>query len=202
MTVATLSPAAGRIVRSPPRLLVHSGHGAPPGRPPAPPATADGSGNAPLFFISYFDLDTRSVCVQWLVDFVGDFTFFTETVREAVPERPEWEPLFRMPGSAIWPNPHLLARLPEQAPSLGVPGVLAAPQARFSVASRASRRRVMTGAAFAMALAACADASLNFGEAAQFINQATGIDPWMIAVAVSVLTGIAFDKLYPPDKPG
>ncbi|MFC4533647.1 hypothetical protein [Sphaerisporangium dianthi] len=105
-----------------------------------------------------------------------------------------------MPGSALWPDRRLLARLSEPAPSSSTSGMVAVPLARPFMASRASRRRVVTGAAFAMALAACADASLSFGDAAQFINQATGIDPWMIAVAVSVLTGIAFDKLYPQDR--
>ncbi|GAA1520024.1 hypothetical protein GCM10009677_61690 [Sphaerisporangium rubeum] len=58
----------------------------------------------------------------------------------------------------------------------------------------------MAGAAFATVLAVCTDAALSFSDAAQFISLATGIDPWMIAVAAYASAKIVFDKIYPPDK--
>ncbi|GAA1686076.1 hypothetical protein GCM10009733_098450 [Nonomuraea maheshkhaliensis] len=55
-------------------------------------------------------------------------------------------------------------------------------------------------AVFAIVMAACGDTALNFREYAEVLNLGTGIDPWIVAAAFSLLTGKAFDRLYPPDE--
>ncbi|MGW0589019.1 hypothetical protein [Streptosporangium sp. NPDC002607] len=98
--------------------------------------------------------------------------------------------------SVVWPDPGIRRQL-SVAPYFSAPGVVVTPQAGFSVASRALRRRVISAAAFTVTLAACAEAALTYRDVAEVINLATGIDPWMIALLVSFLVGVAFDKLYP-----
>lgn len=200
MTAAILPRSPLHIANPLPRLLVHSGHGKPPRLPPAPPATNEGGGRGPYFFISYA-LDGRHI-TKLLREI--SLHFALEDIVLSIVKidyRPlTWEPLFFRPNSPTWPDPTLLARLREQSPPLGAADRLTTTQSAPSAASRALRRRVMAGAAFATVLAVCTDAALSFSDAAQFISLATGIDPWMIAVAAYASAKIVFDKIYPPDK--